>query len=87
MDIIYYLANNRDDSTTTNYTLAQARDTINLIEKLFELYDFIDDENKSYLKKRIEQQSERAKVRIERALNSMFEKNNNKVPDNNGEGR
>ena len=36
MDMIYYLANNRDDSTTTNYTLAQARDTINLIEKLFE---------------------------------------------------
>ena len=34
MDIIYYLANNRDDSTTTNYTLAQARDTINLIESI-----------------------------------------------------
>lgn len=88
MDIIYYLANNRDDSTTTNYTIAQARDTVSLIEKLFELYDIIDEENKPYLKKRIEQQSERAKVRLERALNSMFEKKtNNKVPDNNAEGR
>ena len=77
MDIIYYLANNRDDSTTTNYTLAQARDTVSLIEKLFELYDVIDEENKEYLTKRIEQQSERAKVRLDRALKSMFEKRAN----------
>lgn len=77
MDIIYYLANNRDDSTTTNYTLAQARDTVSLIEKLFELYDVIDEKNKEYLTKRIEQQSERAKVRLDRALKSMFEKRAN----------
>ena len=77
MDIIYYLANNRDDSTTTNYTLAQARDTINLIEKLFELYDIVDEENKPYLKKRIEQQAERAKVRLDRAIKSIIEKRAN----------
>lgn len=77
MDIIYYQVNNRADSTTTNYTLAQARDTINLIEKLFELYDVIDEENKIYLKKRIEQQSERAKIRLDRALKSVFEKRAN----------
>ena len=68
MDMIYYLYNNRDVSTTTNYTLAQARDTINLIEKLFELYDVVDEENREFLQKRIVQQSERAKVRLDRAI-------------------
>lgn len=77
MDIIYYLANNRDDSTTTNYTLAQARDTVNLIEKLFELYDFIDGENKPYLQKRIEQQTERAKARLDRSVKLIIEKRAN----------
>lgn len=77
LDIIYYLCNSRDESTTTNYTLRQARDTISLIEKLFELYDAIDEENKELLKIRIEQQSERAKVRLDRALKSMFEKRAN----------
>lgn len=77
MDIIYYLANNRDESTTTNYTLAQARDTVNLIEKLLELYDIIDEKNKPYLDKRIEQQSERAKVRLDRAIKNLIEKRAN----------
>lgn len=77
LNIIYYLYNSRNESTTTNYTLAQAKDTVNLIEKLFELYDIIDEENKKYLERRIEQQSERAKVRLDRALKSMFEKRAN----------
>lgn len=77
MDIIYYLANNREESTTTNYSLAQATDTINLIEKLFELYDIIDEENKVYLRQRIEQQTERAKVRLDRAVKSKIEKRAN----------
>lgn len=77
MDIIYYLANNREDSTTTNYTLEQVTDTVNLIEKLFELYEFIDEENKPYLKKRIKQQAERAKVRLDRAVKSIIEKRAN----------
>lgn len=79
MDMIYYLYNNRDVSTTTNHTLAQARDTVNLIEKLFELYDVVDEENKIYLQKRIEQQSERAKVRLDRAVKCMFETRNNQL--------
>lgn len=74
MDMIYYLYNNRDVSTTTNHTVAQARDTINLIEKLFELYGVVDDENKIYLQRRIEQQVERAKVRLDRAVTAMLEK-------------
>jgi len=77
MDIIYYLANNRDDSTTTNYTLEQAIDTIKLIEKLFELYDVVDEKNKTYLNKRIEKQAERAKVRLDRAVKSIIEKRAN----------
>lgn len=77
VDMIYYLANNRDDSTTTNYTLSQAKDTVSLIEKLFELYDVVNEENKIYLQKRIEQQAERAKVRLDRAIKSIIEKRAN----------
>lgn len=77
MDMIYYLYNTRSESTTTNYTLSQARDTVNLIEKLFELYDVVDEKNKTYLKQRIEQQAERAKVRLERAIKNMNEKRAN----------
>lgn len=70
---ICYLYNNREISTTTNYTLNQSKDTIILIEKLFELYDFINDDSKKYLQKRINQQSERAKVRLDRAIEFMYE--------------
>lgn len=74
MSDIFYIYNNRDDSTTTNYTFNQARDTIILISKLFELFDVIDEENKPYLEQRINQQAARAKVRLDRALESNFEK-------------
>lgn len=79
---ICYLYNNREVSTTTNYTLNQVKDTIILIEKLFELNNFIEDDNKKYLKKRIEQQSERAKVRLDRALKYMYESKNSCNPTN-----
>ena len=82
MDMIYYLYNNRDFTTTTSYTLEQARDTIDLIDKLFELYGVVDDENKIYLQRRIEQQAERAKVRLDRAVKSMLEEKNVQTEDN-----
>lgn len=80
IDKICYLYNNREISTTTNYTLEQAKDTISLISKLFELNNVIDEENKIFLQKRIEQQSERTKVRLERAIKSKL--NNEKKEQN-----
>lgn len=74
MDIIYYLYNNREDSSTTNYSLEQVKDTIKLIEKLFELYDKIDKSNFEFLSKRIIQQEQRANVRLERAIKDKLNK-------------
>lgn len=76
-DFIYYLYHNRENSTTTLYSLEQVEDTIKLIKKLFELYNYIDKENGEYLERRIGQQAERTKVRLDRALNCMFEKRAN----------
>ena len=74
MDIIYYLCNNREDSSTTKYSLEQVKDTIKLIEKLFELYDKIDKSNFKFLSKRIMQQEQRANVRLERAIKDKLNK-------------
>ena len=71
-DFILYDYNNRDSSTTTSYSLEQAKDTILLIEKLSSLKDKIDKENIFLLKRRIEQQASRVPVRLERAINEMF---------------
>ena len=77
MDIIYYLYKNKENTTTTEYSIEQVEDTIKLIRKLFELYDCIDERNVIYLQKRIKQQSERMKVRMDRAIESMIEKRAN----------
>ncbi len=74
---IYYIYNNRENSTTTDYSLSQAKDTILLIEKLFELYSIIEKQNRKYLEKRIKQQYERAKVRLDRAIESEIKKRAN----------
>lgn len=71
-DLIYYKYYNREDSTTTNYSLEQVIDTIKLIEKMFELFDVIDKENIPYLKARINQQVSRVPVRLERAVNQKL---------------
>lgn len=77
MDMIYYLYQNRENTTTTQYSLEQAEDTIRLIRELFELYNYIDEENRIYLQKRIKQQSERLKVRMDRAIECMTQKRAN----------
>ena len=77
MDMIYYLYKNKENTTTTEYSIEQAEDTIRLIRELFELYNYIDEENKIYLQKRIKQQSERLKVRMDRAIETMIEKRAN----------
>lgn len=77
MEMIYYLYKNRENTTTTEYSLEQAEDTIKLIKELFELYNYIDKENRIYLQKRIKQQSERLKVRMDRAIETMIEKRAN----------
>jgi len=71
-DFISYKYYNREDSTTTNYSVEQVIDTIKLIEKMFELFDVIDKENIPYLKARINQQVSRVPVRLERAVNQKL---------------
>ena len=77
VDFIYYLYNNRDESTTTNYSINQVQDTLRLIEELFKLENIIDKENLPYLELRIKQQAERAKVRLDRAIESELKKRAN----------
>lgn len=77
-DFIYYIYYNRPNTTTTNHTLSQPIDTIKLIEKLFSLYSVVDDENKKYLDARIQQQTDRAKVRLDRAVNELSSNIKNK---------
>lgn len=77
VDFIYYLYNNRDESTTTNYSINQVQDTLRLIEELFKLENIIDKENLPYLELRIKQQAERAKVRLDRAIESKIKKRAN----------
>ena len=77
MDMIYYLYKNRENTTTTNYSLEQVEDTIKLIKELFGLYNYIDKENEIYLERRIRQQAQRAMVRMDRALDCKFEKRAN----------
>ena len=77
MNEIFYIYDNRKDSTTTDYSLSQAEDTIKLIKELFKLYDKVDEENKRFLEVRILQQSERAKVRLGRAVDSEIKKRAN----------
>lgn len=77
-DFIYYIYYNRPNTTTTNHTLSQAIDTVKLIDKLFSLYDLVDDENKKYLDARIQQQTDRAKVRLDRAVDSITSNIRNK---------
>ena len=77
VDFIYYLYNNRDESTTTNYSINQVQDTLRLIEELFKLENIIDKENLPYLELRIKQQAERAKVRLDRAIESEIKKRAN----------
>lgn len=75
-DFIYYSYNNRESSTTTTYSLTQATDTIQLISKLFELYEIIDKENIPYLSRRIQQQTDRTHVRLNRAVEQELKKYN-----------
>ena len=75
-DFIYYKYNNRESSTTTTYSITQAEDTIQLISKLFELYQIIDKENIPYLSKRIQQQTDRAHIRLNRAIEQELKKYN-----------
>lgn len=76
-DFIYYIYNNRDESTTTDYSIKQAYDTLKLIEELFKLEKMIDKENIPYLEMRIKQQAERAKVRLDRAIESEIKRRAN----------
>ena len=71
-DFIFYNYNNRDSSTTTSYTLEQAIDTIKIIDKLTNLKSIIDKKNNSLLKKRIMQQASRVSIRLERAIDKIF---------------
>jgi len=77
LDSIYYIYNNRDESTTTDYSINQVQDTLRLIEELFKLENIIDKENLPYLELRIKQQAERAKVRLDRAIESEIKKRAN----------
>ena len=77
VDFIYYVYNNRDESTTTDYSIKQVQDTLKLIDKLFELDKMIDKENIKYLELRIKQQAERAKVRLDRAIESEIKRRAN----------
>lgn len=73
-DFIYYIYYNKPNTTSTSYSLSQAIDTIKLIDKLFELYDLIDSENKKYLDIRIQQQADRVPVRLNRAIKEKLDK-------------
>ena len=71
-DFILYNYNNRESSTTTSYTLDQAKDTINIIEKLVDLKNDISINSIPLLEARIKQQISRVPVRLERAINHLF---------------
>jgi len=72
LDKITYLYNNREGSTTTDFSFIQAKDTVLLIEKLAELKEKIDQENIPFLKERIDEQSQRLVVRLNRAINEKI---------------
>lgn len=69
-DSIFYEYNNRNNSTTTSYTLSQSIDTIKLIDKLFTLFDKIDVKNYPLLFDRIKQQADRVPARLSRAIDT-----------------
>ena len=71
-DFILYNYNNREDSTTTRYTFDQAIDTIKIIKELESYKNCISKENIPLLKRRIEQQASRVPIRLERAINQLF---------------
>ena len=72
VNFIMYNYNNRESTTTTSYTLDQARDTIDIIEKLAELKNVININSLPLLEARINQQISRVPVRLERAINQLF---------------
>lgn len=72
-NFITYNYNNRDSSTTTSYSLAQVKDTITIIEKLYSLKNKIQLSSIPLLKKRIEQQASRVPIRLERAIKQLLD--------------